>query len=199
MPRISRQERERVRVRLLESAARHFAEHGLGGANINRISLDAGCAKGTVYNYFSSKEELFAAVLGMGSDATVQRYRERAPAGDLRAHLLVLAEEDVAVVREHEAFMKVIVRELLSARPQTRGPIDAGLRPLLTLVADLFARAQARGELRQDLGAMPLAITFLGQLTLLYALHWRSDGAWPSWEALPQLLVELFLDGARPR
>ncbi|MEM7158872.1 MAG: TetR/AcrR family transcriptional regulator [Myxococcota bacterium] len=199
MPRISKEERKLVRARLLDSAARHFAEHGLAGANINRISLDAGYAKGTIYNYFASKEELFATILRSGSDVTVLRYRERQVEGDLRVHLLALAEEDVALVQKHEPFMQVIVRELLSTRPATREHLDAGLRPLMEVIVGLIDGARQRGELRTDLETPQLATLFVGQMTMLYAEHWRSDGVWPTWEQLPQLLVTVFFEGMKPR
>lgn len=187
-----------MRARLLQSAAEHFAEHGLAGANINRISLDAGYAKGTVYNYFASKEELFTTVLGSGSDVTVERYNKRAPGPSLRERLLVLAEEDVAVVQQHEAFMKVIVAELLNSRPQSRAAVDAGLMPLSQLLVGLCIEGQKNGELRADLSPVRLATTLFGQMAALYALHWRSDGEWPTWEELPTVLVEQFLDGMSP-
>ncbi|MCH9684570.1 MAG: TetR/AcrR family transcriptional regulator [Deltaproteobacteria bacterium] len=188
-----------MRARLLDSAAQHFAAHGFGGANINRISIDAGCAKGTVYNYFPSKEALFAAVLGVGSDETVRRYRARAPAADLREQLIVLTREDVALVRKHEAFMKVIVREGLVGNPATRKPIEAGLAPLIGLLVELMGPAQARGELRADLPLPQLVTTFGLQMTMLYAEHWRSGGRWPTWKQLPEVLVGMFLDGAAHR
>jgi len=53
---------ERVR-RILEAAQRHFNEHGLERANVDAIAADAGVAKMTVYNNFSSKEGLFQAVV----------------------------------------------------------------------------------------------------------------------------------------
>lgn len=196
VPRISKQQQQQVRAALLKSAAQHFAAHGLSGANINRISLDAGFAKGTVYNYFPSKEALFCAVLSTGSDVTVERYHAQQPSGSVREHLLVLAEQDVAVVREHEAFMKVIVAELLSARSSAREAIDRGLAPLMQLVVGLVLRGQQTGELRSTLDPLQLSTMFLGQMTALYALHWRSGGTWPSWDELPALLVDQFIDGA---
>lgn len=199
MPRISRQERQRVRARLLDSAARHFAEHGFAGANINRISLDAGCAKGTVYNYFPSKEALFGAVLGVGSDETVRRYRALAPGEEIREQLRVVVREDVALTRQSEAFVKVTVREMLSGNPATRASIEAGLRPLMVLVTELLSAAQQRGELRADV-PLPRLVTLFGmQMTMHYAEHWRSDGRWPSWDEVPESVVDAFLDGMRAR
>ncbi len=52
-----------TRHRLLEAAADEFAQHGYDGANVNNISLAAGFAKGTVYNYFSSKRALMLALI----------------------------------------------------------------------------------------------------------------------------------------
>jgi len=52
-----------TRKRLLEAAATEFANKGFTGANINSISLAAGFAKGTIYNYFPSKRELMLALI----------------------------------------------------------------------------------------------------------------------------------------
>jgi AcrR family transcriptional regulator len=53
---------ERVR-RILETAQRHFNEHGLERANVEAIAADAGVSKMTVYSNFGSKEGLFQAVV----------------------------------------------------------------------------------------------------------------------------------------
>jgi AcrR family transcriptional regulator len=67
MPRLAESIRNEVqtetRRRLLEAAAAEFAEKGFAGANINRISRAAGFAKGTIYNYFSSKRALMLALI----------------------------------------------------------------------------------------------------------------------------------------
>jgi AcrR family transcriptional regulator len=197
MARISKDEREQVRRRLLDSAAAHFSMHGLHGANINRISVDAGYARGTVYNYFSSKEELFSAVLAVGSALTVSRYRARKVQGGLSVHLMALVEEDIQLVRHHQDIMKVFVRELVAPRDDTRQHVEASLQPLLTLVLELVGHAQAQGELRSDLSAEQLAQLFLGQLTMAYVGNWTTQGQWPSWEEIPALVVSMFLDGAQ--
>lgn len=196
MPRITKQAKQRVRKDLLDSAARAFARHGLGGANINRISVDAGYAKGTVYNYFSSKEELFAAVLGVGSEETLQRYRARTGLRGTRSRLVAIVEADAALVREHEDFMKCLVRELVAPSPDVRAQVEAAIAPLVAEVALVLAEGQARGEVRDHLPAPQLSLAFLGALTMAYVQVWSSEGAWPTWEALPELVVGLFLDGA---
>ena len=49
--------------RILETAQRHFNEHGLERASVDAIAADAGVSKTTVYNNFGSKDRLFQAVV----------------------------------------------------------------------------------------------------------------------------------------
>jgi AcrR family transcriptional regulator len=57
------QERSQVMVEsILESAARIFAEKGFAGTNTNLIAKAAGVSVGSLYQYFSNKEELIAAL-----------------------------------------------------------------------------------------------------------------------------------------
>ncbi len=46
---------------ILDGAATVFAADGYEGASMSRIAVEAGVSKGTLYNYFASKAELFAA------------------------------------------------------------------------------------------------------------------------------------------
>ncbi len=53
---------EAKRKRIIAAAIRVFAHDGLSNGKIATIAEKAGIGKGTVYEYFSSKEEIFAAV-----------------------------------------------------------------------------------------------------------------------------------------
>jgi AcrR family transcriptional regulator len=70
------EQRARTRSTLLDSAARVFARRGLHAASVDQVAEEAGLTKGAVYSNFSSKEELFLAMLA-------ERYAERL--GELRA------------------------------------------------------------------------------------------------------------------
>ena len=199
MARIGAETREKVRRRLLEAAAAHFAERGLEGAQVDAIAVAAGFAKGTVYNYFASKEELFAEVLIEGCRAAVQRYAASPYQGSVRECLRALAAADVAVLHEEEGFMKVVVREAMSFDPRTYPLILEHMAPFLSQVQQVLARGVAAGEISDDRPAAQLALSFVGFLVLLYVQHWGSGGAWPAVEEIPELAVTLFLDGAARR
>ena len=51
------------RDRLLEAAARVFAERGFERASVDDIAAEAGLSKGTLYWNFKSKDELFRALM----------------------------------------------------------------------------------------------------------------------------------------
>ncbi len=52
-----------TKARILEAAKREFAKLGFGGARVDSIAVRAKANKRMIYHYFSSKEELFTAVL----------------------------------------------------------------------------------------------------------------------------------------
>jgi AcrR family transcriptional regulator len=58
--------RQEKRDVILETALEVFATHGYHGASISTIAKHAGIAKGLIYNYFESKEELLRAILQKG-------------------------------------------------------------------------------------------------------------------------------------
>jgi AcrR family transcriptional regulator len=111
MPRHKDAERENVmsetRQLLLEAATQEFAREGFKGANINRISIAAGFAKGTVYNYFESKRALMLALI------------DEIAAGHLK-HMTqqVLSKEDPA--RRMERFFEAGFNWVTDNLPQGR-------------------------------------------------------------------------------
>ena len=51
----------RRRAEIVRHAIVEFARSGYAGADLDAIAANAGCSKGTLYNYFASKGELFSA------------------------------------------------------------------------------------------------------------------------------------------
>jgi AcrR family transcriptional regulator len=51
----------RRRSQIIHHAIDEFARNGFRGADLDVIAANAGCSKGTLYNYFSSKGDLFSA------------------------------------------------------------------------------------------------------------------------------------------
>lgn len=59
---------------ILETALEVFATHGFHGSSISTIAKHAGIAKGLLYNYFKSKEELLKAIMQKGVQDIIEVY-----------------------------------------------------------------------------------------------------------------------------
>lgn len=188
-----------IRERLIRTAAEHFARRGFDRARVDEISTDAGFAKGTVYNYFPSKADLFGAVVEQGARLAVNRFAEADRGGTVTDRLTALAQADVSVLREEESFTRVLVREAMAVRPQTHPIISAHLAPFVMKIADVLRCGVEANEIRHDQSCERLAMLFVGMLSLMYVQHWASDGVWPQLDDIPNLVVSMFLDGARMR
>ena len=58
---------------IIAGAERAFLESGYEIATMDSVARNAGVARGSVYNHFSSKEELFLTVMRRGTEAFVER------------------------------------------------------------------------------------------------------------------------------
>jgi len=195
--RVSSEQKQLHRTRLLAAAATEFAAAGVDGANVNRISLAAGLAKGTIYNYFPSKRELFLAVVEEASAQTATGVDAVPGDAPIAERLRAILESDVAWVREHEDFARVLVREALAGDPRFQPEIIEAAAPFVERVAEIIAAGVERGEVRDDLAVERLALLFSGFCELAVTLHWGAGGGWPELDEIPALVTSLFLDGAR--
>jgi AcrR family transcriptional regulator len=195
MVRVTAETREKTRQQLLEAAAGEFAEQGLEAANINRISTRAGFAKGTVYNYFPSKEALFLEVVREGCVRAVREAKDE-PEAPTRQRLRVLLESDMAWVRRYPAFARVLLRVALSADPNMAPRMIEAAAPFLQQVERILECGRERGEVRGDVSPQELALWFVGLDDLALAQHFATEGRWPALEEIPELVVRQFLEGA---
>lgn len=194
MARVTEQTKETTRVRLLEAAAQEFATAGRESANINNISLGAGFARGTIYNYFPSKDATFLAVVEEACVLAAAGAEAAPEAASTRVRLLAAVASDVGWARRHEAFARVLVREALAADAEFYPQIEAAAAPFVGKVATILADGVSRGDIRGDLEVERLALILVGLTLLVLAQHWRAG--WPELEEVPEFVVALFLDGA---
>jgi len=61
-PKVTSQHKLEVRGRIIQSAIKCFSKNGFDRTRMDEISLSADLSKGTLYNYFDNKEDLFNAI-----------------------------------------------------------------------------------------------------------------------------------------
>jgi AcrR family transcriptional regulator len=193
--RVSAAVKETTRESLLAAAAAEFSRAGLERASIDAISVGAGFGKGTVYNYFASKEELFLAVVeaAMAQAADAPTTADAAGARDrLRATLAGFCDW----AREHDAFARVLVRECLMGTPTLYRRVIAAEQPLIGKLELLLREGTATGELRSDLPSDLLAAALAGLTDLALVRSWASEGEDITIAQIPDLVVQALLGPA---
>jgi AcrR family transcriptional regulator len=200
MPRVSAETKQATRARLLAASAEEFGRVGLGRANVDAISLAAGYAKGTIYNYFPSKEDLFLAVV---EEAVAQATAAGSAPADTPAwqRLAATLAGFCAWAGEHDPFARVLVRECLMGTPGLYPRVIRAEDPLVAELEASLRQGSARGELRDDVPAELLARTIAGLTDLALVEHWASDDGTPNLKEIPELVLTLLLgprSGAGP-
>lgn len=136
---------------ILTVAQRYFLEHGYAGTTMSGIAATLGGSKGTLWSYFPSKEQLFAAVL----DRVAAAYRARLsqildPDADLSITLHHACVSLTTKVTSPEAIAlhRLIIAE--GGRFPEMSKIFFELAPRNTrgLMANFLAGAMTRGQLR---------------------------------------------------
>jgi len=86
---------------VLDVATAYFLEHGYQGASINAMARSSGISKESIYRYFSSKKQLFEAVIGrelVEYRSSLDRLDATLRSMDLRAALIMVAEVVLALI-----------------------------------------------------------------------------------------------------
>jgi len=165
MPRVTAREKVAIRRRLIEAGKAEFAARGLAGARFDEISVAAGHAKGTIYNYFPNKEALFFEIVGewcaLMSEPGVVPDDPRSA----RERLLAIARLDVEIARKDPDLSLVVVQQMPALLASHGEAVVASIAPGLELLTQLMAEGLADGEFSSDLGPEVLARLFLTSLS----------------------------------
>jgi len=86
---------------VLDVATEYFLQHGYRGASINAMARSSGISKESIYRYFSSKQQLFEAVIGrelIEYRRNLHRLDATLRSMDLRAALVTVAETILGII-----------------------------------------------------------------------------------------------------
>ena len=139
-PRLKQADREQIlesnRKALLEAAAIEIAQAGYAGANINQISLAAGFAKGTIYNYFPSKQALMLALLDDFAQSHFDRLADAVRAvDDPKERLRNFFDDGFDYIAKNIAPARVVVNTIYGPEEVFKIHLYRAYQPMFELVA----------------------------------------------------------------
>lgn len=198
--RITQQAKEENRRKILASAATLFHEQGYEKTTTRDISMACGMAKGTLFNYFPSKETLAMTMVAEAMEQGRLRYLNR-------------KKGDETLVEELFLFIASELRALQPFRTYI-GPVLESSMSVFSKQAICPAGEKARQDHLQTVGGIisshdytlipdSIAVTLYWSLYLGVLAHWSKDGSDKQQETLALLdysinLFALTISGPLP-
>ena len=168
--------------RIIEAAAQVFARSGYSNASVANIARHANIGKGTVYEYFQSKEDLFFAVFEW-----FQKKTEKAAVvgisdlgGGAADRLKALNDSLMGMWDEiKDIFALVMEFWAASSSTQMRQRLKSAFKQLYNdyrrIVSALIQDGIKSGEFRSDVQPEPLAAALVGTWDALFLQAWFED------------------------
>lgn len=154
-----------TRSRILDAAARCFAQRGARRTTVTDVARDAGCARATVYLHFPGREALYRALLEREADAFVERL-ESAVAGatDAPRKLRAVLRAAAASWAEHRVLRDAAVEGAASAVERVAEPVVRHHERRVTrLLRSILEKGVAAGVFRpHDTGVVADLMLQLG-------------------------------------
>jgi AcrR family transcriptional regulator len=168
---------------IIEAAARVFANRGYNSTLIAEIATEAGIGKGTIYEYFPSKEDLFFAVFEWFVEMTEAEARVSISALGGSASERLKALNDALLKSWFEMLdMYSLVMEFWSAsassrmRQRFKKAFREGYKDFRQLVSALISDGIETGEFQPEVDAESVAAALVGAWDALLLQAWFDEG-----------------------
>ncbi len=162
---VKKRDPERTIRAIIAAARQEFAEYGYDGARTDRIAAGTGMSKGVLYHYFTSKDELFVAVLediyqelrSQNESLVLDEYEPEAGIRRLIAHTY-------NYFADHPEFIVLVNSENLmkAVHLQQSQDLRSMFAPLSQRLGELIGRGQQQGIFRDDVDVIELYISIVG-------------------------------------
>ena len=181
---IPRKEREKLAHQrdILNAARQLFIEKGYSDTTLEEIAKRAEFGKGTIYNYFSNKQELFFAIMDEMIDQLLLHVQSTiidSGALDARTALTSYAKGLLVLAKENWEFTSLFIKELHTAKLDDHEALMAvrieRIRKVWEIIAQPIQRDIDAGKLR-SVDAFEVARLFDGMLKFYCGTKIYEDG-----------------------
>ena len=182
-----------------------FGEHGFRQTTLEEVAARAGVSKGTVYLYFSSKDDLFRAVVTQKVVALFEpaEAMARSHAGSAAALLTKFIHRMWAAMSKKDmgCLSRLVQAELTQFPDLRRFFFEEVIQRHRRLLHGIAVRGVATGEFRKEATTilprmLPALVMQLNQVRFLFG---DLDRDAPGPEKLRDLMLGMVLDGVKQR
>ena len=188
-----KEEPARIREMILESASKLFARFGLKKTAVDEIARKARLAKGTIYNYFESKDELIRSVFRREEEKLFRRIKKMvSEESDPKRKLKKAILERLRIISESP----ILAQVLSEKRERLIAGLDKELERLEKIEIELIEEILREGSQQLSLAEKELRESARAIQRALKGLEVNYlEGNQEQTEKDAELLVKLLFEG----
>lgn len=191
---------ERRRV-IIDAALALFARKGFRGTTTKEIAEAAGCSEATIFKYFTSKDELYSAILEVKSaiEETLAKATEAAAKGDDAGVFRAVGLEALIRTEQDPSLMRLLLYSALEGHELSHFFFESKVRHLHEFLSNYIEQRVTDGVFR-PVNPLLAARGFVGMVVHYLLIHEifgvkRPVGILP--EEVVETFVTLFVTGIR--
>jgi len=182
------------RYRIMRAAAKMFARKGFYRAKMEEIAQEADVGKGTVYEYFSSKEQLFIEMFKTGKDlylgVLTSQLENKA---EVYEKLKNIAYLHLTFINEHKDIAMIMMQEFLQLGKEMHQAVFLAHKEEIKVLDEIFIQGVREGYFR-SIDTSLTAHIFYGSVHAMGA-SMIFQGEKPDLEKLSEEIVDIFFKG----
>jgi AcrR family transcriptional regulator len=193
MPRVRADDYDDKKSKILDAAARLFADQGYAGSRMDEIAKVCGVSKSMLYHYFKKKEDVLADILQEHISQLIESIKghiELGPGTDKMEYFRGFTEVYLNPSAKRRASHVVALHDMRYLTPQQRKKQVKLERQLLELVENILQEMKA-GDTRTDYRVS--AFLLIGMLN--WVELWYDESGQMSASKFYEKITRLFLTG----
>ncbi len=155
---------EAKRQKFLDCAIEEFAKNDYDSASISKIVARAGIAKGSLYQYFTDKRDLYHYLLNLAAQKKAEMLKSQ-PAPDDNMGLFEILRRLFQTMSGYELRYPKLAsignRAIRSKSPLPEDLVDKGRQASQKYFQSLIEQGKQRGEIRSDVNTEMVAFIFV--------------------------------------
>lgn len=198
----SRRQRKKsaVRAQIVSTAIQLFSRHGITNVTVEQIAEAADIGKGTIYNYFQTKEDIVVAFMVDLERRVQARLNDLANSTEsLDSILGEFVRLQFRWKRRYHQFVRVFLAQMFLHADSFLPYMVEMQKVIDPPMEKLFQSLQQRRLLRSDVNVAELVVVFKTVQLGLTALWAVEDSPFPGTEFILQREMKLFCEGLKER
>lgn len=187
--------REQRTTEIIEAAMKVFGKHGFHKAKIEEIAKLAGIGKGTVYEYFSSKKDLFQQMIKyIAENYFYMAKKAMDEEQTVYNKLIAFAQHHGNFISSHIDMAENIIPSTGFISEEMKCEIFEMKKEIFLLIENTIEKGIETGEIRPNIDKSIATMTILGGINQNYALQVYFKKA-DSKDIDPSPIIDIILNG----